>query len=137
MALRRLAIVSAMREELHALLPSLHEPRSRVIAGRHFHTGTLDGHPVVLVLSGIGKVAVTTTATLLLTEFDAEAIVLTGVAGGLGRGVRVGDMVIARQLLQHDMDASPLFPRFEVPLTGKSRFDADARLSGELATAAL
>src|SRR5258706_4071777 len=108
-----------------------------MIAGRHFHTGTLDNHPVVLVLSGIGKVAVAMTATLLITEFDVRAIVLTGVAGGIGRGVRLGDVVVARQLLQHDMDASPLFPRFEVPLTGRSRFDTDAALTGALATSAL
>jgi adenosylhomocysteine nucleosidase len=91
----------------------------------------------VLALSGIGKVASAVTATLLLAEFDALAIVLTGVAGGVGRGVRVGDVVVARQLMQHDMDASPIFPRYEVPLTGRTRFDADPALTDALATAAL
>ena len=74
------------------------------------------GQPVVLVLSGIGKVAAATTAALLLHEVEVERIVFTGAAGGLGAGVRVGDAVVARELLQHDLDASPLFPRFEVPL---------------------
>jgi adenosylhomocysteine nucleosidase len=126
-----------MHEELRALVPTLKEPHTVVIAGRRFHTGTLDGHPVVLALSGIGKVAASVTASLLLTEFDVAAIVLTGVAAGIGRGVRVGDVVVARQLVQHDMDASPLFPRFEVPLTGIARFEADAGLSHALATSAL
>ena len=45
-------------------------------------------------------------------------------------------MVVARQLLQHDMDASPLFPRFEVPLTGRSHFAADADLADAIAAAA-
>jgi adenosylhomocysteine nucleosidase len=137
MTTQRLAIVSAMHEELRALLPALHEPHTTVIAGRRFHTGTMHGQPVVTALSGIGKVAVATTATILLTEFDVSAIVLTGVAGGIGRGVRVGDVVVARQLMQHDMDASPLFPRYEVPLTGRTRFDADPVLTNALATAAL
>ena len=57
-------------------------------------------------------------------------------AGGLAAGVRVGDVVLARELLQHDMDASPLFPRYEVPLTGRSRFPAGAALSDRLAAAA-
>jgi adenosylhomocysteine nucleosidase len=48
----------------------------------------------------------------------------------------VGDVVIADALLQHDMDASPLFPRYEVPLTGKSHFEPDAVLSSELHAAA-
>jgi adenosylhomocysteine nucleosidase len=50
--------------------------------------------------------------------------------------VRVGDVVIAETLMQHDLDASPLFPRFEVPLLGRSRFATDARLSDALARAA-
>jgi adenosylhomocysteine nucleosidase len=126
-----------MHEELRALLPTLHAPRTVEIGSRHIHAGTMYGVPVVMALSGIGQVAAAATATILLTEFDADAVVLTGVAGGIGRGVRVGDVVVARQLLQHDMDASPLFPRYEVPLTGRARFDADARLTDALATSAL
>lgn len=131
------AIVSAMHEELRALLPLLRDPHPVRLAGRDFHQGTVHGRQVVLVLSGIGKVAAATTAALLLHEFNARQVLLTGVAGGLRRGVKVGDVVVARQLLQHDMDASPLFPRFEVPLTGRARFDADPGLADALATAAL
>jgi len=134
---QRLAIVSAMHEELHALLPGLQQPRTVRLAQRDFHLGTLHGRPVVLVLSGIGKVAAATTAALLIHEFDVASLLFTGVAGGIGDGVCVGDVVLARELLQHDMDASPLFPRFEVPLTGRARFDADGTLSDTLHAAAL
>jgi adenosylhomocysteine nucleosidase len=130
-----IAIVSAMHDELRALLPLLRDPQPVRLAGRDFHRGTVHGQPVVLVLSGIGKVAATTTAALLLHEFQAIELVFTGVAGGLRRGVKVGDVVVAEQLLQHDMDASPLFPRFEVPLTGRSRFDVHAGLADALAAA--
>ena len=136
MSRRPVAIISAMHEELRALLPVLHDAQTVRLARREFHHGSIHGHPVVLVLSGIGKVAAATTAVLLMHEFDARQLVFTGVAGGLRRGVRVGDVVVARQLLQHDMDASPLFPRFEVPLTGRSRFNADAGLTDALAGAA-
>jgi adenosylhomocysteine nucleosidase len=131
-----LAIVSAMHDELRALMPLLRNPRVVRLAGRQFHLGEICGHQVVLVLSGIGKVAATTTAVLLMHEFKVHQLVFTGVAGGLDLGVRVGDVVVARQLLQHDMDASPLFPRFEVPLTGRSRFEADASLTDSLGAAA-
>lgn len=132
-----LAIVTAMQEELRALLPLLEEPRRLRVAGREFHSGLMHGHPVVLVRSGIGKVAAATTAALLVETFDAGRLVLTGVAGGVGDGVRIGDVVVASELLQHDMDASPLFPRFEVPLTGRARFAADVPLSESLRAAAL
>jgi adenosylhomocysteine nucleosidase len=129
----RIAIVSAMREEMRALLPLLQEPRIERRAGREFHLGRLDGHEVVLALSGIGKVAAAITVAVLLDGLDVREVVLTGVAGGLGDGVKVGDVVIARTLLQHDMDASPIFPRYEVPLTGRSHFPADVALCTALA----
>lgn len=130
-----LAIVSALHEELHALLPLLAAPQQRPLAGRVFHTGRLHGRPVVLVLSGIGKVAAAATTAVLIHEFQARALLFTGTAGGLAAGVRVGDVVLATELLQHDMDASPLFPRFEIPLTGRSRFAADGALAERLAAA--
>jgi adenosylhomocysteine nucleosidase len=72
---------------------------------------------------------------VLLDAFDAAALLFTGVAGGLGEGVHVGDIVVATTLLQHDMNAEPLFPRWEVPLTGRARFDADGAWSARLAQA--
>ncbi len=131
-----IAVVSAMHEELRALLPQLDDVRRVNRAGREFHCGRLHGQPVVLVLSGIGKVAAATTVSVLASEFAPQSLLFTGVAGGLAAGVRVGDVVLARELLQHDMDASPLFPRYEVPLTGRSRFPAGSALSDHLAVAA-
>lgn len=135
-AARPIAIVSAMAEELAALLAEARDVTVQTHAGRRFHVGTLHGVPVVLVLSGIGKVAAALTTTLLAERHAPQALVFTGVAGGLGDGVRVGDVVFAEALLQHDMDASPLFPRFEVPLTGRARFDADPALTAALVEAA-
>ena len=86
----------------------------------------------VAVLSGIGKVAAATTATLLIERFGVQRIVFTGVAGGLAPGVKVGDVVLARSFLQHDMDASPIFPRHEVPGYGRTRFDVDPALTDAL-----
>jgi adenosylhomocysteine nucleosidase len=105
------------------------------VGGRDVHVGLWHGQPVAAVWSRIGKVAAATTATLLHCRFGVSHIVFTGVAGGLGPDVAVGDLVLATQLVQHDMDASPLFPRFELPGTGCSHLPADLGLSGELARA--
>jgi adenosylhomocysteine nucleosidase len=130
-----IAIVGAMHEEIAALRPCLVDARIERRAGRDFHLGRLDGREVILVRSGIGKVAAATTTAVLLDAFDARALLFTGVAGGLGEGVRVGDIVVGTALLQHDMNAEPLFPRWEVPLTGRSHFGADAAWSARLAQA--
>lgn len=125
-----------MHEEIAALLAAMPDEAPVRVAGREFWCGHLDGAPVVATLSGIGKVAAATTATVLAERFGVRALLFTGVAGGLGSGVNVGDVVVADALLQHDMDASPLFPRYEVPLRGRARFDADAALAQLLAQAA-
>jgi adenosylhomocysteine nucleosidase len=132
----RIAIAAAMQEELGALLAAMPDEEPVVLAGRQFWLGHLDGHDVVAVLSRIGKVAAAMTATLLVHEFGAERAIFTGTAGGLHPVARVGDVVVAETLLQHDLDASPLFPRHEVPLYGTDRFHADETLSAALAEAA-
>ena len=125
-----------MHEELAAVLALMPDESREEAAGRAFWVGHLHGQEVVAVLSRIGKVAAATTAAVLAERFGVGGIVFTGVAGGLAQGVAVGDVVVADAFLQHDMDASPLFPRWEVPLTGTSRFATHAALSERLAQAA-
>ncbi|MCW7538879.1 5'-methylthioadenosine/adenosylhomocysteine nucleosidase [Aquabacterium sp. A7-Y] len=131
----RIAIMAAMQEELRALLALMPDEHKQVLGGREFWLGHLHGHEVVLVLSRIGKVAAATTASLLAARFEPSELLFVGVAGGLGPAVKVGDVVVAEDLLQHDLDASPLFPRHEVPLYGRSRFVSDAGMNRRLAAA--
>jgi len=131
----RTAIVSAMREELAAVLALLPDEQKQVVGGREFWVGHLHGQEVVAVLSRIGKVAAATTAVALIERFRVDRIVFTGVAGGLAPGVNRGDVVIADAFLQHDLDASPLFPRYEVPLYGTDRLPTDPTLTQRLAAA--
>lgn len=130
-----IAIVAAMHQELAAVLALMPDERKQVVAGREFWVGHLHGREVVTVLSRIGKVAAATTATVLVERFQVDRIVFTGVAGGLAAGVHVGDVVVADSFLQHDLDASPIFPRYEVPLYGTSQFATDTALTAELAAA--
>ena len=121
----RIALIGAMQEELSAVLTLMQDASCKTVAGRQFWQGHLNGHAVVAVLSGIGKVAAAITATVLIEKFKVNRILFTGVAGGLAAHVNVGDVVVGTELLQHDMNASPLFPQYEVPLLGRARFQAD------------
>ena len=126
------AILSALAQEQQGLIELLTNPVLVKRAGRDFWCGELQGRRVVLALSKIGKVAAATTATTLIEAFGASRIVFTGVAGGVGPGVQVGDVVVATDFVQHDMDASPIFPRYHMPLYGRSRFDCDGVLTALL-----
>ncbi|MBK7053369.1 MAG: 5'-methylthioadenosine/adenosylhomocysteine nucleosidase [Rhodoferax sp.] len=130
------AILSALAEEQQGFVDLLEDARCVRRAGREFWIGRLHGQDVVLALSRYGKVAASTTATTLIESFGVDRIVFTGVAGGIGAGVKVGDVVVADGYVQHDMDASPLFPRFEVPLYGQARFDCHPELTSNLLVAA-
>jgi adenosylhomocysteine nucleosidase len=132
----RIAIISAMHAELAAVLAGLPQAQKQTVAGREFVLGRWHGHEVVAVLSRIGKVAAATTATALIERFDVGHVMFTGVAGGIATAVQVGDVVVANAFVQHDMDASPLFPIYEVPLYGRSHFATDVALTSELTRAA-
>lgn len=133
---QRIAIISALHEELAEVLALMPDEQLARVAARQFWRGHLHGHEVLAVLSGIGKVAAATTTAVLLQHFRPQRVIFTGVAGGLAPGVAVGDIVVGSAFLQHDLDASPLFPRHEVPGYGRSRFEADAELSRALHEAA-
>jgi adenosylhomocysteine nucleosidase len=135
---RPLGVMAALPQELGNLIEVMRAEsgvRTVTHGSRDYHVGTVYGAPCVVTLARIGKVAAAATVSALIHAFEVDAVVFTGVAGGVGREVRVGDVVVADTLMQHDLDASPLFPRFEVPLLGISRFVADRSLAAQLAAA--
>ncbi|MFI4861726.1 MAG: 5'-methylthioadenosine/adenosylhomocysteine nucleosidase [Phycisphaerales bacterium JB063] len=113
-----LGLMGAMQEEVAHLRALLAGVTTHKVGGRDYHVGTLDGHAVVLAFSRWGKVASASTATTMVDRFGARELVFTGVAGGIDPALKVGDVVVADTLYQHDLDASPLFAPMEVPLLG-------------------
>ncbi len=125
----RVGILAAMDRELDALLADFDAAQTERIIGRVFHRGVLHGHEAVAVVAGIGKTAVATTTTLLVAHFGVQSIVLTGAAGRVSEELSVGDVVVATHLVHHDLDASPLFPRYHVPTLGTARLATDQGVS--------
>lgn len=132
----RIGVMGAMSQEVGAIAAAMRTERVVQGGGREFRIGELAGRPIVLAMSRCGKVAAATTAAHMLLEHGASAIVFTGLAGAVEPALRIGDIVIADRLWQHDMDASPIFPRLEIPLTGKSWLAADVAWRERLRVAA-
>lgn len=132
----RLGIISALAEEQQGLIEALQSPYKLTHGMRDYTAGNLWNIDAVCVLSRIGKVAAAMTAAILVEKFQVTHIVFTGVAGSGDKNVRVGDVVVADSLVQHDFDASPLFPRFQIPLTGLSHFETDVALTERMTDAA-
>ena len=97
-----IGILCAIPEELEHLSSVLDGRETVALAGKTFVCGRLDGHEVVLVGAGIGKVNTALTSTLLVHHFSSRLIIFSGVAGGLDPSLRIGDVVIADLTMQHD-----------------------------------
>jgi len=132
----KVGVLGAMQEEVSAVLAMLERPATTHVGSRDYTQGRLAGHEVITAHSRIGKVASASAAIELLSRFGVEQIIFLGLAGALLPELTVGDIIIAEGLMQHDMDASPLFPPLEVPLTGCSRFATTPGISHRLAEAA-
>lgn len=101
-----IGIIGAMDEELQPLLKELILCRKEIKAKMEFNFGKLYGKDIVIVRSGIGKVNAAICAQILIDDFMIDKIINVGIAGGVGERVSPGDVVIASDLVQHDMDTS-------------------------------
>jgi len=128
--------MTAMQEESTALLSQMDVRNTECIGGRDYHTGYLCDQQVVLVFSHWGKVAAAITATCLIGKFDIDEIIFTGVAGAIQENISIGDIVVANDLYQHDMDASPILKRHEIPLLGTSAISTSPSIRENLIQAA-
>ncbi|MDP2069686.1 MAG: 5'-methylthioadenosine/adenosylhomocysteine nucleosidase [Lutibacter sp.] len=112
-------IISAMQEEIQALLHELQHVSKTEKGMRTYYSGILFGKKVVLVFSRWGKVASAATATQLINDFDVKEIIFTGVAGAIHQDLNIGDIVIGKNLYQHDLNAFPFYEKFEIPILRK------------------
>lgn len=133
---RPIAVLASMEQEIGLIQQRLSNSAEHGPPGNGQVTGKLSGHPVVTAISGFGKVAAAATVTSVLDRFDPSHVVFGGVAGGVGRDVDIGDVVIADRLVQYDFDASPLFDRFVIPSLGIAEMVSNQELTDRLATAA-
>lgn len=124
-----IGIIGAMHEEIIELKALMENIEEINLASFTYFKGKLEGKNVVLVESGIGKVNSAVCTTLLLQVFNVEKLIFTGVAGGIGDNINVGDIVISTDLVQHDVDVSAFGLNLGViPRMKNSFFLADAEL---------
>jgi len=114
-----IGIISAMQEEMQALLNELKNVSTSEKGMRTYYSGTLFNKNVVLVFSRWGKVASAVTTTQLINDFNVDEIIFTGVAGGIIDQLNIGDVVIGKNMYQHDLNASPFYEKLEIPIIKK------------------
>lgn len=124
--MKRIGIIGAMDLEVEHLKGEMQISRIVDKAGMEFYTGTLKGVDVVIVRSGIGKVNAGLCAQILADVFQVTHIINTGVAGSLNAKLDIGDILISRDSLYHDVDVRIFgYQLGEVPQMGCREFKAD------------
>ncbi|HIP49319.1 MAG TPA: 5'-methylthioadenosine/adenosylhomocysteine nucleosidase [Lutibacter sp.] len=129
-----IGLVSAMPEEMQSLLNELQISKTLEKGKRTYYQGTIFNQDVVLVFSRWGKVAAAATVTQLINSFAISEIIFSGVAGAIDSKLNIGDIVLGTELIQHDIDASPLYPSLEIPLLGITSFKTKNTTNLEIAT---
>ncbi|MDB5872197.1 MAG: Adenosylhomocysteine nucleosidase [Ramlibacter sp.] len=97
----RVAVISAFQPELTLLLSKVEQPKRHSVNGVEFTTGTLQGKPVVLFLSGVSMTNAAMNTQLVLDRFKVTHLVFSGIAGGVNPSLKVGDVVVAQRWGQY------------------------------------
>ncbi|MDP5254566.1 MULTISPECIES: 5'-methylthioadenosine/adenosylhomocysteine nucleosidase [unclassified Vibrio] len=126
--MKTIGIIGAMEQEVAILKSAMTDMRSTKKGGCQFYQGNIEGVPVILLQSGIGKVAAAVGTSLLISEFQPDAIINTGSAGGFDPSLNLGDVVISTQVRHHDADVTAFGYQIGQMAGQPAAFDADQAL---------
>lgn len=100
----RTGVIGAMDAEVEKITRALTGVKAEEVGGSTFYRGKLNGIEVIVVQSGIGKVNAAFAATVLAVKYGVREILMTGVAGGIGGGLKPLDAFVPSAIIQHDVD---------------------------------
>lgn len=124
-----LGIIGAMEEEVVRLKEMISDLEITEKSGMMFYQGKIGGCDVVVVMCGVGKVNAAMCAQSLIDVYGVDAIINTGIAGSLDADIDIGDIVLATDTVEHDMDVSALgYAPGIIPDTCVSVFETDKEL---------
>ncbi len=122
-------ILGAMDGEIKAFLDYFEIIDKKIWKDYCFYSGKAGETPIILAKTGIGKTLSATITQKLIDLYSPSALIFTGIAGSLSNKLNVGDMVIGRDSIQHDIDATLFnFKRGEIPYTKYRIFKSDDTL---------
>lgn len=124
-----IGIIGAMDEEVEQIVAAMEISSQETKAQMTFKCGKLAGNDVVIVRSGIGKVNAAVCTQILADDYKVDYIINTGIAGSLRSEIDITDVVISKDVLHHDMDATGFgYEPGQIPRMDTLAFEADERL---------
>lgn len=124
--MKKVGIIGAMDLEVAQLKSQMTLERVVTKASMDFCVGSLNQTEVVIVKCGIGKVNAALCVQILADVFEVTHIINTGVAGSLNAALDIGDILVSKDAIHHDMDVTIFgYQPGEVPQMGFREFKAD------------
>ena len=124
-----LAFIGAMEDEVAGIRAELTETETKEYAGRIVTEGAYCGVRAVIVQAGVGKVNAALCTQMLIDHYAPSGIINTGIAGSLNPRIKIGDLVLCTDAVEHDVDASTFdYPLGQIPDLDTLSFQADANL---------
>ena len=125
-----IGIIGAMEIEIAGIRSVMTDTSEKNVSGIRFVCGRLGNNDVVTAVCGVGKVFAAMCAEAMILSFNPEIIINTGIGGSLNADLKIGDIVVADKVVQHDMDTSPLGdPKGLISGINKIYFESDERVS--------
>ncbi len=124
----KIAIMGAMPEEIAPLLEKVENVKKVDYANNSYYEATYRGKELVIAYSKIGKVFSTLTAATLIEKFGCSVLLFSGVAGAINPSLKIGDLIIAKKLCQHDLDISIFGHDFGYVPEGAKFVESDEKL---------
>ena len=127
-----IAIIGAMDSEIEEFLKHSSNVKENSWGDFTFHTAELMNQAIVISKSGVGKVVSAMVTQKIVDLFQPKAIIFTGIAGALAEDLDIGDIIVSRDCIQHDLDLSPLgFERGQIAYTNYRIINADPSLTSK------
>lgn len=101
-----IGIIGAMASEVDGLKSKMSDCKTETISGVDFCSGAIAKTDVVVAQAGVGKVNAAVTAQTMILHYGVDAVINIGVAGGIEPSLKIGDIVVADRVVEHDMDTT-------------------------------
>jgi len=124
----KIAIMGAMPEEITPLLERMDSYEKVEFAKNSYYLAKYKELELVIAYSKIGKVFASLTATTMIEKFGAQKLLFSGVAGAINPDLKIGDLIVATKLCQHDLDITAFGHPYGYVPEGSVYVESDAEL---------
>ncbi len=104
----KIGFICALDVEVEGIKQLMADKTEQTVAKITYAQGEIFGQQVVCCECGMGKVNAAMSAQIMIDLYRPDVIINSGIAGSLSKDIRIGDLVVADDCVQHDMDVTEM-----------------------------